>query len=780
MCGISRLKSRFMLFILLLILSVSARADSQIIIQLKWLHQFQFAGYYAALEQGFFAEEGLQVTLRERDPNQNIVQQVLSAEAHYGIADSILLIHQARHEGVVLVAPIMQHSPNVIMTLKGSGIEGPRDLIGKRIAFYENDSDGISLLALLSEQGVLQEGVIRHHWDQRIEKLLSGELDAVPVYSTNEPLRLRELGIEYHLIDPKHFGIDLYGDMLFTSTTEAQLHPQRVDAVRRAVLRGWHYAVENKAEMVELIYQRYNTQQKSREALMHEAEALELLIERHSTPLGTLNTARLEYILQLLQRSNLIQTTDQGISGLTFHGSRPNISSLSENDQAYLESLPPLRVAVDPAWPPFEFIDEHGSLSGIVSDYLAFLGDALNLEFELVTHLTWSEILDSARQKELDLLPTASPTPERRQYLNFAHPYLRSPMVIVTHQRVDYISRLAQLHGRRVAVVRDYASDEILKTQHPQIELLRVDTPEEALRAVQNGNAYAYIDSLAVVSYLIRRDQLNNLKISGQTPYSFNLSMGVRNDEPRLARLIDQALANISTEQHADIYNRWVHLPSPEAFPWRQALPWIGGGGGLLLLLLAFSLYLGILQRRTRHINLTLEQTKRELQAKNSLLEIISVTDKLTGTYNRHYLDSKLCEQVEHARRYNRPLSVVLFDLDKFKLINDTYGHQAGDQVLTTFADLVSHQIRHSDTFGRWGGEEFLLICPETTAAEAASVAEKIRSALELHTFPEHFEQSVSAGAMQLSGSMSVDQLISGADKKLYQSKQSGRNRVTC
>ncbi len=107
-------------------------ALEKVSIQLKWHHQFQFAGYYAALEKGYYKEEGLDVTLKDRDTNKNNVEQILKGESEYGIADSVLFLYQAHKKPIVIIAPIFQHSPNVLITLKSSKIDSPYKLIGKK------------------------------------------------------------------------------------------------------------------------------------------------------------------------------------------------------------------------------------------------------------------------------------------------------------------------------------------------------------------------------------------------------------------------------------------------------------------------------------------------------------------------------------------------------------------------------------------------------------------------------------------------------------------------
>lgn len=756
--------------------SVGAEADDEIILQLKWLHQFQFAGYYAALEQGFFAEEGLQVRLQERDMSRNNILQVLEGEAEYGVADSILFFHRDAGQGLKLIAPIFQHSPNVLMTLRSSGIQSPKDLIGRRLAFYDNNSEGVSILAMLADQGILQEGLLRQSWDERMEKLKSGEVDAIAAYSTNEPFRFREEGYSVNIIDPKHYGMDFYGDIFFTSAKEAEQNPERVEAMRRAVIRGWHYALDNKEEIIDLILERYNTQGKSREALKNEALGLEPMIARHTIEMGYLDSGRLDFILNQLSRLNLLDVDERGHQGLVFESTGKSASrqlNLTQAEQAFLESINKLRVAVDPDWAPFEYYDADGHLQGISADYLALLEERLGIEIELVKDLTWPEVMVSARNREIDLVPAISSTPERRQFLRFTQPYVRSPMVLVTQQQVDYIPDIRQLQGKKLLVVEGYASDEMLSTHFPELGVDRVSSTLVGLNRVAAGDAEVFVGNLAAVTHLIKTEGLANLKVSGQTPYSFDLSMGVRDDWPLLAQILDKLLTGVSPQEHSHIYNRWVDLPQDQVFPWHRLLP------GLLLLLAVF-LLMGLYTLYLIRLNHRLHQAEAELLEKNSELERVSITDKLTACYNRHHLDRVLADQASLALRHARPLSVVLFDLDYFKAVNDYHGHQVGDEVLKNFAQLVEQKIRSTDVFGRWGGEEFLLICPETNQNQACLVAEKIREALERHTWPEGIQQRISAGVIGLKPGMSLDRLLSDADDQLYRAKALGRNRVCC
>jgi diguanylate cyclase (GGDEF)-like protein len=154
------------------------------------------------------------------------------------------------------------------------------------------------------------------------------------------------------------------------------------------------------------------------------------------------------------------------------------------------------------------------------------------------------------------------------------------------------------------------------------------------------------------------------------------------------------------------------------------------------------------------------------------------LTDGLTGAYNRRYLLQKLGEEIERAKRYGDELSVILFDLDSFKAINDTFGHRVGDEVLIKVAATLRACTRDVDVSGRYGGEEFLVILPHTSAASALEVAERIRGAVKALTWSQpELRVTVSGGVCEYAG-MDVDGLVDIADQRLYRAKEGGRDRV--
>ncbi|MFA5370341.1 MAG: GGDEF domain-containing protein [Sideroxydans sp.] len=169
------------------------------------------------------------------------------------------------------------------------------------------------------------------------------------------------------------------------------------------------------------------------------------------------------------------------------------------------------------------------------------------------------------------------------------------------------------------------------------------------------------------------------------------------------------------------------------------------------------------------------------------LLESENITDQLTQVYNRRYLDRRLEEEVARSSRYALDLSVLLLDIDHFKQVNDTYGHQTGDATLSALGGLIKSSLRNLDVVARYGGEEFLVICTNTAIDGAALVAENLRHLIESHPIEiadtsgaiRTIQVNISIGVAGLSASIdSKEKLIQAADRALYQAKEQGRNRV--
>lgn len=169
-----------------------------------------------------------------------------------------------------------------------------------------------------------------------------------------------------------------------------------------------------------------------------------------------------------------------------------------------------------------------------------------------------------------------------------------------------------------------------------------------------------------------------------------------------------------------------------------------------------------------------------EIDKQNKILQELAVTDELTGLSNRHLFEIKVQAEIKRSARYHESLSLIMFDIDYFKRVNDTWGHQTGDVALKSLASITRELIREPDNLFRWGGEEFVILAPHTDLAGAEAMAEKLRSLVESYMFPEVGSLTVSFGVAEWQMGQSKEQWFKQADQALYRAKNTGRNRVVC
>lgn len=186
-----------------------------------------------------------------------------------------------------------------------------------------------------------------------------------------------------------------------------------------------------------------------------------------------------------------------------------------------------------------------------------------------------------------------------------------------------------------------------------------------------------------------------------------------------------------------------------------------------------------VIERFYSNLEQIVEERTVELKEANETISRLAATDELTELYNRRYFNERLKTTLSAARRHGYPLSMIMIDLDHFKVVNDTFGHSEGDLILRAFADLLREMIRAEDVAARWGGEEFIIILPHTGSEAASALAERIRVAFEqLSTSTARIVLSASFGVAQLQETDDVDSLIRRTDAALYRAKHEGRNRV--
>lgn len=299
---------------ILLIIPILSKGDNsrlmndQVKLKLKWLHQFQSAGFYAAQIKGYYQQEGINIELIEGSATEPPIDFVLNNENSYGVSSSELIEFKANGKPIVLISSIFQHSPYVIISLSDKNIFEPKDLIGKKI-MVSQEQGLIQLKSLLSSQKIDLNKItfLEHTW--RNEDITNGYADAMSGYSTVEPYQLSKQGFIVNELNPRKFGIDFYGDLFFTSEKEANQNPNRVIAMKHATNKGWEYALSHIDEMCDYILSLPGVKERgiTKENLVYEALNMQQLIKSDLVEIGHINKLRIENMVRLYEKIGLIE-----------------------------------------------------------------------------------------------------------------------------------------------------------------------------------------------------------------------------------------------------------------------------------------------------------------------------------------------------------------------------------------------------------------------------------------------------------------------------------------
>jgi diguanylate cyclase (GGDEF)-like protein/PAS domain S-box-containing protein len=300
------------------LLSNQSVALEKVTLQLKYLHQFQFAGYYAALEQGYYREAGLDVSIKESLSSKKVVEKVLSGAVDFGVGSSNLLL--ARNEGqpVVVLGVIFQHSPYVLIMPAEKSMNGIQSIAGKRIMI---GPQALDLKALLNKENISFDELVKVPHSFNINDLINGKVDVYSGFMTNETDYLDSIGFKYRVFSPNSAGIDFYGDNLFTSERLIKDSPDKVAAFRQASLRGWQYAFEHPDEIIELILTKYS-QRNSKKHLEYEARQMLAFVDPILVEVGYMNRAKWESIAKTYADLGMLER-NYSLDGFMYDAEEP-------------------------------------------------------------------------------------------------------------------------------------------------------------------------------------------------------------------------------------------------------------------------------------------------------------------------------------------------------------------------------------------------------------------------------------------------------------------------
>jgi diguanylate cyclase (GGDEF)-like protein len=726
----------------------------KVTLQLQWKDQFQFAGFYAAKEKGFYKEAGLDVTFKPFVSKLDIIDEVLSKRATYGIAYTEIIARYLRGDPLVFLANFFKQSPLVLVSQAPYKL--PSDLKGKKIMASSDTLTLITPLMMLKKFDVGPQDFTAVPPSFDIQDFIEKKVDAASYFLSNETYYLIKAGVKFNILNPANYGIPSYDLNLFTSQEELRTHPKRAAAFREASIRGWEYALAHKEEIIRLILKKYNTQHKSYDALKYEADQIEDMVLPSVYPVGSINPMQVKRIAETMVEMDFLPKETAFDFRSFLYKSPPKNLKLTPEEMDYLVQKKEITYCADPQWMPFSAIQE-GNHIGMDADYITFLEKKIGHPFRLIPTGSWEETMEKGKTGECQVLSMTMETPRRTRYFDFTKTFVSTPIVLATTIDKGFIDDLNEVLEKPIGIVRGYALKELLSYKYPHLNIVEVNNINEGLKKVAKRELYAFIDNLTTLGYLIQKEYIGTLKISAKVDMTANFGFAVKKGDPVLLSILNKAIDTIDSGSKQEIYNRWNNVAYDEGF--NRNL--FGKVLAFFILLLAFIYY---------HY--------MKMQKLNRKLHELSTRDALSGLYNRRHIE-RIIERERNSKKSREYFALILLDIDNFKKINDTCGHDVGDRIIKEIASLLQEHLSHRAIVSRWGGEEFLIFCEKCSVAEAKEEAECLRKAIEMHDFGLEWTITSSFGVAEYpKDKLMQSPYIQKVDRALQQAKAEGKNRV--
>ncbi|MCX7086110.1 MAG: EAL domain-containing protein [Methylococcales bacterium] len=813
-------------------------------VQLKWFHQFRFAGYYAALEQGYYADEGLDVELLERQLNKSVVDQVINGNAVYGVGDSSLLHELAIGKPVVGVAAIFQHNPLVFMSLGDSGIVTPEGIRGKKVVYDANNVLEAPLKALLTKAKVTESDIILNKQADDYRLFLAKRVDVIAGYLTSQLFYYEQAGIKINVLNPQDYGIDFYGDMLFTSAAERQKNPERIERFLRATLKGWRYALDNSESIINLIAKRYHSKL-SIEQLRFEAESIRLLID-NKVQLGKFDPARLKELADLYaQLGYNHQLTPEVLKEFVFV---PNTSSQQADQSKKVSYVSGSENSVKElvAAEHDGFVNEkiNGFLSLIV--IVVVVVCALYLKREIHAR----QIVERRELRRQTIITmVANHEPLMTILKNVVADIEQFDRAIACSVLLLNEDKKSLRHCATSRLPVDYClelegstfgqdccpSCETAFTGEPVfIDNIQSDAKWGDIKKLTGSITYKSCWSQAIFSnegellgsFTIyhqdsKKPSRHFLQLISDSAELVAIAIEKSNLDTQLqlsaslftharegiyitdanGSIIDcnEAFLKMSGYSRAEllgknprIFKSGVHDKAYYAQMWKSLIEKDSWSGEIWNKYKNRDKSPGLhsitaIRNQNNVVERYLVQVTdiSDLKQQQQTLEKFAYNDTLTGLPNRLLLIDRLNQSLLKNQRDGNNLAIIFVDLDGFKAINDTYGHNVGDDFLVAIGQKMQAVIRESDTLARIGGDEFVVILNGLDALDSykkpvINLLKACNSSLDINGVM--LKVSASLGVRFYRGqydkeSLDGDTLLRQADQAMYVAKQSGKNQ---
>jgi len=547
-----------LLFTFIIFTQLNGQSLEKVSLQFHWKDQFEFAGYYMAKEKGFYKELGLDVEFKNYEYGINVTKEVENKKATYAIGGSDLIVDISNGAKISMLAAVFQSSPLVLLTTTKSNIKSIDDFKNKKVMLTPDTLNSVTYNAMLNKENISFADIHIQEHSFDVNDLIIGKTDLMQSYITNEPYALKKAGITPIIFDPKDYGFDFYSDILFTSEDEIKNHRQRAIDFKEASLKGWKYAFENIEESISVIHKKYNSQNRSIEALRYEAKESKKLAFYGEKNIGNISLHKLNRMYDAYNILNLVNTPIDMKKYFVKTEYEWEIL-LTQEEKEYLKKYPIFIVSNEKDYPPYDFFEDSVP-KGYSIDLLKLLASKLNINIKFETD-TWNNLVKKFCNGKIDIL---HPTDKSKQVIEcgeFTKPIIQDSSQFLLRDDFKKVNTLKDLYGYKIASPKGWQQTELFKKEYKdKLKVIEVKNTLEAIEYVRAGKADFAFDYGNVLNYLKTKHGFNGLKVEGSFINGSdldNLYIAVNKGNTTFKNILQKTINTISTDEITKLQTKW-------------------------------------------------------------------------------------------------------------------------------------------------------------------------------------------------------------------------------
>jgi len=690
---------KFFLVLAIFLVSFSSASEKKqnlekISLQLHWKYQFEFAGFIAAKEKGFYEDVGLDVELKEYEFGIDIEKDVLNGKSEYGIYNSLSLLEYLRGKPLVLVSSYFKRAALVLVTTPD--IKSPKGLVGKKIMASTKEDFILNYQPYFDRYGMSVDDVelVPHTYD--VKGFINGEVSAMTAFVSNELYKLDDAGIKYNVLDPSNENLYVLQLELITSLDEVTKHPSRVLAFREASLKGWEYALSHKEELADIIYNKYSNKYNKKD-ILKEAGGVEKLILPYTYNIGSIDTNFLQKQIKLFKESYKVGL-DKKLDKFIFKTPETKTELFfSRSEQEFIKNHQEISLCAQfDLFPVDGFVD--GNYVGMMSDLYEIISQKTSLKFNAFYSDSFESLAEKINTHKCDILSVYETKSREFRDLKATTPFTQTHFTLISRLDKSFIDA-PYLLKNKVLITQYKSYKKYLKFLYPYLTIKVMRDKNRMIDMVLDDEVYAIITIDEESDYLIDKYGYGKLKINGflLKEHPLDVSIGVQKENPILYSIIEKTLNSISKEEIRELINSWRITRYHSVQDYSLVIKVIVV---MFIIFLIMMYYQNKLHRFNKELESVVFKKTKELRDINeSLSEAVEqkvkeliAKDEILTAQSKQAVMGEMISMIAH--QWRQPLNTITLNLSNLQ-IKQMMGQKIDNDVLNNTIDEITATISY-------------------------------------------------------------------------------------